>query len=259
LQYLAPDTSAFTRPDRPALQTLVSSRSRRVAVLILLLAAAVCARLGVWQLSRLQQRRAANQIMLRARAEPPISLDQPGRRDSAALAQRWVTVRGRYDRRHQIVLRGQGYQGTPGVGVVTPLRLSGTDTAVLVIRGFVPAPDAVRASLDSLDEPGERRVTGLAQPIGSGGGKPLAVAGQSTWARLDLPALTRALPYPILPLAILQTPDSSLPRYPIRLAPPDVDDGPHLNYAVQWFLFSAMAVAFALIVVARTGGTRRAP
>jgi surfeit locus 1 family protein len=228
-------------------------------VVVLLLSAAVCARLGVWQLARLHQRRAANREVLRARAEPPISLDRPGRRDSAAVAQRWVIGTGRYDRRHEIVLRGQAYQGTPGVHVVTPLRLRGSDTAALVIRGFVPAPDAVRADLDSLDEPGERRVTGLAEPVGSGGGKPLVLAGRSTWARLDLPALSRALPYPILPVAILQTPDSSLPRYPLRLTPPAVDDGPHLNYAVQWFLFSAMAIGFAVVVVARTGGSRRAP
>lgn len=232
---------------------------RRIAVLVLLLAAAVCARLGIWQLGRLHQRRAANQEILRARTKPPISLDQPGGRDSATLAQRWVTATGRYDRRHELVLRGQSYQGTPGVHVVTPLRLHGSDTAALVIRGFVPAPDAVRADLDSLDEPGERRVTGLAQPIGNGGGKPLPVAGRSTWGRLDLAALVRTLPYPILPLAILQTPDSTLPHYPLRLAPPEVDDGPHLSYAVQWFLFAAMAVAFAVIVVARTGGAGRAP
>jgi surfeit locus 1 family protein len=169
-------------------------------------------------------------------------------------------VTGRYDHRQELVLRGQAYQGTPGVHVVTPLRLRGSDTAVLVIRGFVPAPDAVRVDLDSFREPGEQKITGLAQAIGSGGdAKPLEVAGRSTWARLDLPALTRALPYPILPFAILQTPDSSLPHYPIRLAPPDVTDGAHLSYAVQWFLFSFMAVAFAVLVVARSGGTRRDP
>ena len=226
---------------------------------ILLLVGVICARLGVWQVSRLHQRRSANQEILKARAEPPIPLDRPGPRDSAALAQRWVTVTGRYDRRHELVVRGQAYEGTPGVHVVTPLRTPGSDTAVLVIRGFVPSPDAVRADLDSLDEPGERRVAGLAMPLGSGGGKPLEVGGHSTWARLDLAALARALPYSILPVAILQTADSGLPRYPRRLDPPDVDEGPHLSYAVQWFFFSAMAVAFALIVVAKGGGARRAP
>ena len=238
---------------------MTSSRSRWVGVAVLLLVSAVCARLGVWQLSRLHQRRVVNAAILRSRAEPPISLDAPGARDSASLAYRRVTATGRYDRGRELVLRGQAYMGTPGVYVVTPLRLRESDTALLVLRGFVPAADAVRADLRALDEPGELSVTGLAEPIGSGGGQPLVVEGSSTWARLDLPALRGALPYPVLPVALLQTPDSALPRYPRRLDAPEVDDGPHLNYAVQWFLFSVMGIAFGLVVVARGGGPRRAP
>ena len=225
-----------------------------------LLVSAVCARLGVWQLSRLHQRRAVNATVLRARTEPPISLDAPGARDSASLAYRRVSATGRYDRGRELVLRGQAYMGTPGIYVVTPLRLRDSDTALLVLRGFVPAADAVRADLKALDESGELSVTGLAEPIGSGGGQPLVVEGSSTWARLDLRALQGALPYPVLPVALRQAPDSALPRYPRRLDAPEVDDGPHLNYAVQWFLFSVMGIAFALVVVARGGGgVRRAP
>lgn len=238
---------------------MISSRSRWVGVAVLLLVSGVCARLGVWQLSRLHQRRVVNAAILRSRAEPPISLDAPGSRDSASLAYRRVTATGRYDRGRELVLRGQAYMGTPGVYVVTPLRLQESDTALLVLRGFVPAADAVRADLRALDEPGELSVTGLAEPIGSGGGQPLVVEGSSTWARLDLPALRGTLPYPILPVALLQTPDSALPRYPRRLDAPEVDDGPHLSYAVQWFLFSVMGIAFGLVVVARGGGAGRAP
>ena len=238
---------------------MISPGWRWLAIAVLLLVSAGCARLGVWQLSRLHQRRAVNAAILRARVQPPISLDQPGRRDSASLAYRRVVGTGRYDRRNEMVLRSQVYLETPGVYVVTPLRLEGSDTALLVLRGFVPAPDAVRADLRALDEPGERRVAGLAEPIASGGGRPLRVEGRSTWARLDLPALRDALPYPILPVALRQAPDSALPRYPRRLDAPTVDDGPHLNYAVQWFLFSAMGIAFALVVVARRGGVQRAP
>ena len=239
---------------------MISTRSRWVGVAVLLLVSAVCARLGVWQLSRLHQRRAINAAILRARTEPPISLDSPGARDSASLAYRRVSATGRYDRGLELVLRGQAYMGTPGVYVVTPLRLRDSDTALLVLRGFVPAADAVRADLGPLDETGEVSVTGLAEPIGSGGGQPLVVEGSSTWARLDLRALRGALPYPVLPVALRQAPDSALPRYPRRLDAPEVDDGPHLNYAVQWFLFSVMGIAFALVVVARGGdAVRRAP
>jgi surfeit locus 1 family protein len=238
---------------------MISSRSRWAAVVALVLVSGVCARLGVWQLGRLHQRRQANAEILRARHEPPVSLDAPGRRDSARLAFRRVAGTGRYDRRHELVLRGQAYLGTPGVYVVTPLRLRGSDTALLVLRGFVPAADAVRADLDTLDERGELHVTGLAEPMGSGGGQPLAVMGRSTWARLDLPAIRTALPYPILPVVLRQAPDSALPRYPRRLDAPEVDDGPHLSYAVQWFLFCAMGFAFAFVVVAKGGAVRRAP
>ena len=238
---------------------MTSSRSRWVGVAVLLLVSGVCARLGVWQVSRLHQRRAVNAAILRARTEPPISLDAPGARDSASLAYRRVTATGRYDRGRELVLRGQAYMGTPGVYVVTPLRLQESDTALLVLRGFVPAADAVRADLRALDEPAELSVTGLAEPIGSGGGQPLVVEGSSTWARLDLPALRGTLPYPVLPVSLLQTPDSALPRYPRRLDAPEVDDGPHLNYAVQWFLFAVMGIAFGLVVVARGGGAGRAP
>jgi surfeit locus 1 family protein len=246
--------------DRPPLQTpMTSSRWRWLAIAVLLLVSAGCARLGVWQLSRLHQRRAINAAIIAARTEPPISLDEPGRRDSAGLAYRRTVATGRYDRSHELVIRGQAYLETPGVYVVTPLRLQGSDTALLVLRGFVPAPDGVRADVGGLDEPGELRVAGLAEPIGSEGGRPLQVEGRSTWARLDLPTLRQALPYPIIPVALRQAPDSALPRYPLRLDAPEVDDGPHLNYAVQWFLFSVMGIAFALVVVARRGGERRAP
>jgi cytochrome oxidase assembly protein ShyY1 len=41
--------------------------------------------------------------------------------------------------------------------------------------------------------------------------------------------------------------------FPRRLEPPPVDEGPHLSYAIQWFLFAGLAAAFAVLVVGRTG------
>ena len=135
--------------------------------------------------------------------------------------------------------------------IVTPLRVEGTDPAVLVTRGFVPSPDAVTVQADTLREPGEVRVRGVALPIDSGTGRPLERQGRTTWATLDAAALRARLPYPFYPAAVRQSPDASLPRLPRRLEPPPLDDGPHLNYAVQWFLFATMAVVFAVVVVAR--------
>jgi surfeit locus 1 family protein len=235
----------------------MSPTTRRIAIVGLLFVTAIFVRLGFWQVARLRERRAENQAVLAARVRPALDLGAGAARTAEELSDRWIEARGVYDREHEIVLRGQALQGAPGVYVVTPLRLAGGEAAVLVLRGFVPAPDAVRADVDSLAEPGTVRVRGLATPIGSGGGKPLEHAGRTTWARLDLDALRERVPYPLLPVVVRQTPDPSLPRSPRRLPAPELDDGPHLSYAIQWFLFAGMAVAFAVLVVGRTNSVVR--
>ena len=228
----------------------MSPTSRRILVVLLLLASLGCVRLGFWQVGRLQDRRAANRLAADARGAPPVRLPE-GAGAAGSLAYRRVTAVGRYDHDHEVVLRGASMNGVPGVTVVTPLRLAGRDTALLVTRGFVPSPDAVTARLDSLREPGEVRVEGVAIPLGEGEGRPLARKGATTWARLDAAALRDRLPYPVFPVAVRQSPAPSLPRLPRRMEPPALDDGPHLNYAVQWFLFAGMAAVFAAVVVGR--------
>jgi surfeit locus 1 family protein len=229
----------------------MSPSTRRIAIVGLMVVAAVFVRLGFWQVERLSERRVENRAAQAARDRPAVRLGTTGA--AGNLGDRWVEARGAYDRAHEVVLRGQAYQGAPGLHVLTPLRLEGSDSAVLVLRGFVPSADGVRADLDSLNEPGTVQVRGLATPAGSGPGQPVDHAGRTTWARIDLPALRERVPYPLLPIVLRQSPDSALPRSPRRLAPPELNDGPHLNYAIQWFLFAAMTVGFAVLVVGRTG------
>ena len=234
----------------------MSPIARRVLIAVLLLVAAGFARLGLWQLSRLRERRAANVITLAARAAAPATL-VPSMDWVDTLAEHRVIARGRYDHSKEIVIRGDVFQGAPGVRLVTPLLLAPGGPAVLVDRGFLPAPDAVTVDVHAADEPGELTVRGIALPVAGGPGQPIEHEGRVTWRRLDLPALRERLPYALLPIFIKQTPDSSLPRYPRRLEPPPTDEGPHLGYAIQWFLFAGLAAAFAVLVVGRSGG--RAP
>ncbi|HEU4587996.1 MAG TPA: SURF1 family protein [Gemmatimonadales bacterium] len=231
-------------------------RSRWTLVIPLLVVAAVCVRLGIWQVHRLQARRAANARALAARAEP--ELDLAHRPAGAPVLERRVRATGTFDRAHEFVLRGQ-VMGVPGVELVTPLRLAGAgDTAVLVDRGFVPSPDAATLPDMPLDEPGELTVHGLALPAPSepDSGQPLTNAGKTTWRRVDLAAARARLPYPVLDVVLLATPDSAAPRFPRRRPEPTLDDGPHLNYALQWFAFATMAVIFAGVMW-RTHGLKR--
>jgi len=229
----------------------MSPLPRRLLMALLLLLALGFARLGVWQLSRLHQRRAANRIILAARSAAPARLPGSALQHAEALIEHRVIARGRYDHDHDIVLRGEALQGVPGVHLVTPLRMSGTDTALLVDRGFVPAPDAVSVQPERLREPGDVTIEGIAVGLGSGGGKPIVHGGRTTWARLDLPTLRERLPYPVLSVYLRQVPGPGVPSFPRRLDAPAVDEGPHLSYAVQWFLFASLAVAFAFLVVGR--------
>ncbi len=229
----------------------MSFRSRYALFAICLLVAAVCTRLGFWQLSRLQERRAANQVAGTLRAGPLLDLNRGG--PAAPRADRRVTVTGVYDREHEIVLRSFVHREVPGVQVVTPLRIEGSDSAVLVNRGFVPAADAIVAATDPLAEPGTLRVQGVAFliPVSEDSGRRLITRGRVTWRRLDLLELRRRIPYPLLDVYILQQPDTALPLYPRRLEAPALDDGPHLSYALQWFGFATIAIAGGVIFVLR--------
>jgi surfeit locus 1 family protein len=174
----------------------------------------------------------------------------------SALAGRRVRARGRYDHAHDLVVRGRVYGGVPGVEIVTPLLID-EKTAVLVDRGFVPTPDAVTVAADSFREPGRKDVQGYLIPVPSGRGMPLEHGGLTTWGRLDLEALRARLPYQVYPFSILQAPDSSLPRFPRRQDPPLLDNGPHLNYAIQWFSFSLIALVFAGVMAFSRPSTSR--
>jgi surfeit locus 1 family protein len=230
----------------------MSPTARRITMAALLLASAGFVRLGLWQLSRLRERRAANVAILAGRRAPPGAVT-PSSAHSDTLDEHQVTATGRYDHAREIVVRGQVLEGSPGVRIVTPLVLADGGPAVLVDRGFLPSPDAVSVNLEGSAEPGPRTVRGIALPLGTAPGQPVEHAGRVTWRRLELEALRRRLPYPVLPVYILQSPDSSLPAFPRRLEPPPVDEGPHLGYAIQWFLFAGLAAAFAFLVVGRTG------
>ena len=215
--------------------------------------ALVFLKLGWWQVTRLQARRADNTLALAARTAEPVGLDSIGA--VGGLDNRRVDLTGQYDQVAVVVLRGQSEQGVPGVRILTPLRLAGRDDAVLVQRGFVTSGDARTVDLSGLREEGLLRVQGIAFAVPAQAGEPLEEAGQLTWRRVDLAALSARLPYPLLPFVVLQLPDSSLPRLPRRDDPPLLDDGPHLSYAIQWFSFAITALVVGGLVGFRKPAT----
>ena len=117
--------------------------------------------LGAWQIQRLGQKRAANALILARMQEPPLTLSGQTLDPEQANLRRAV-VRGTYDYSQEIVLRNRTHNEIPGVHVLVPLRIAGSEAAVLVDRGWIPyemADPAQRAEFR--DAVGEVEVSGI--------------------------------------------------------------------------------------------------
>lgn len=229
-----------------------------------LIAAAVCVRLGIWQLDRLDEQLSFNDTV-EERGELPVApLDELLAGASPAdIEYRPATVDGRFDAERELLVRARSFNGSPGMHVVTPLVI-GDDRAVLVNRGFVPVtdPDApVPAEAKPASDPVE--LVGVVRASADDGRfdpAPRAVAAEGTLGhitRVDIARLQGEFPYELAPVVVrveAETPDQA--GLPIPLAPPELGQGPHLSYAIQWFGFATVFVVGWPILVWRTGRRR---
>jgi surfeit locus 1 family protein len=218
--------------------------------LAVVVAAAVCVRLGFWQLGRWTDKRRLN-----ARAQALLA--EPARRLAAASAPvesaagRKLVISGRYDESRQLLLIARFHDGEPGVELVTPV-CPDSGPAVLVDRGWLPAADGTSARPRDYPEPGPRVVTGVGERIERGAaGAALRRAPSDSGSvlvaeALDLDSVAARLPYPIAPWLLRQLPGPGVPTLPLRTAPQPLNESMHLGYAIQWF-----GIAVILLV----GGT----
>lgn len=233
---------------------------RGVAAAVLVLAmAALCVRLGFWQLDRLEQRRARNAAVRTAQALPPLILDAAtfaaAAADPAKYEWRPVVAEGTFHHAGDLLLRGRGRQGSPGVHLVSPLVLA-DGRVVMVNRGWLPAADAASADADAFQTMGPVRVTGVLRPITESADRGMPAAGRagadSTWRRIDLAAARERSPGAVLPLYLQRLPSDDDPADPPLAEPlPELSEGNHLSYAVQWFSFATIAVVGLVILLRR--------
>ena len=219
--------------------------------------ALLCARLGVWQVSRLHQKHAIRLALAAAMNAQPVVLGDSFRAFDEVRHRR-VNATGHYDEGHQLLLTGMLRDGSPGVEVLTPLVLA-SGSAVMVDRGWLASEDALNARPQDFPEPGEQGVIGVADSIPAGRQgtpwRPLAGAEGRTWSThvLALDSLRARLPYAVAPYVLCQLPAAGLPPRPRRQAPEPPDEGMHLSYAVQWFLFAAAALVGPPLMLLRRG------
>lgn len=213
--------------------------------------ATVMAGLGQWQLDRAREngRREAVQAATSRPAVPLTDLLAPRRTFTNAQADRPVTVSGRWDPAHQLLVDDRYLDGVHGFWVLTPLVLA-DGSAVPVVRGWVPSADDEAAAPGAVagTAPGQEvRLAGVLRPgeppvdrePGAGAGLP---AGRIDG--VDLTQLVQRWPQRLYAGYVVLTaqepaPDGASPR----LVPPTAPSNQtlawqNLSYALQWFVFA---------------------
>lgn len=249
--------------------TRLLSRQWIFTSLLVILAMGVMVRLGIWQLDRLEQRRAFNARVQAQFDQPPLDLGLALREGSPSLAElsemeyRAVIVHGEYDHDQEVALRNQVWENQLGVHLLTPLKISGTDQSILVNRGWVPFEDFTLGNLAAYQEPGEILVQGvirsssLVPELGRAVDPTPAPDGErlESFLAANVERIGVQVPYSLLPVYIQQSPDPAWTVLPHRAELELVlTEGSHLGYALQWFSFALILGAGYPVYVGRETG-----
>ena len=228
------------------------SRRSIIFCVFAVVAAAVFVRLGLWQLARLRAKVQRNAVIAAQQRTAPAQL-QSMPRDTATAHYRRAVVSGRFDYDRELVVSGRTHQGSPGVELVTPLIVAGSDTAVLVNRGWVYSPNSASVDRARWRERDSVTVEGYVEQYAPDAGT-TAGSDPRIIRRVSRRELASRIPYPLAPYYLVYTGDTAGAKHPVRREMPILDDGPHRSYAVQWFAFAAIALVGAAVVIRRERG-----
>lgn len=222
---------------------LLSRRWLLFAVVVAVLAYAAWW-LGEWQFHRLEDRKASNAIVRANETQAPAPVGDvlsPGTPVREQDEWRVVTATGEYAVDDTIIVRYRTRDGVAGVDVVVPL-VTSSGTALLVDRGWLGTENAGTADPSDVPPPpaGEVTVSGYVRADGTGDST--VVSDDSTRAvsseRIS-EALDRELYGGFVELRS-EDPAPATALEPVEL--PELDNGPHFFYGLQWWFFGLLAI-----------------
>ncbi len=232
-------------------------------VLVLLLIV-VFVKLGFWQLNRFDEKQATNELVEQRVGEQTVPIEEvsdptAGTEVGDDLRFRPVTATGEYVVGDTVLVRGRSREGSPGFWVLTPLD-QGDGGAVVVNRGWVPFLERTDGTdVDWSTPTGTVDIEGLVDKSSSGA--QAAGDAQVTVRRADLDWYREQVAYELQPVLIQlldQDPEQS-GDLPTPLEVPELDEGSHLGYAVQWFIFAVIAIAGYPVILRRVAHQQEVP
>lgn len=205
--------------------------------------AVACAFLSQWQFSRRAEAVAKINLVANNYDRPPVALDSLMSLGSFDLANEWrpVSLEGSFLPNDAVLVRNRPYNGQAGFLQVVPFKLSSGET-IAVETGWLPTgnkndyPDVVPLpSADSV------KITARLRPVEPTLGRD-APAKQIATLNVESLISKVGLTGPVYKAAYARLAssynDSQLPKV---LPRPELTEGNHLSYALQWILFALMA------------------
>jgi surfeit locus 1 family protein len=233
----------------------ISFRFRPIPFVATVLLVALGVSLGNWQ-----ERRAAEKIALqhklgeRAAAEAlTIGADLMA---AGPLEYRRVKVTGQFVDGYPVYLNNRPQDGRAGFYLVMPLKIAGSDTHVLVARGWLPRNSAEAARIAPYaTPPGTVTIDGIAKA--SVGhvmqlGTPEPVKPGAIVQNIDPAQFARASGLKLQPFFIEQggpAADGLVRNWPA----PSLGVEKHQGYAFQWYALAVMALLFFVMTGFRRG------
>ena len=199
--------------------------------------------LGEWQFNRLDDRKERNAVVRANEDKPPAPVADvlaPGEKVAEDEEWRQVAATGTYATEDTVIVRYRSNDGASGIDVVVPL-VTSDGTALLVDRGFLKT-DNKPIDVGDVPEPptGEVDVTGWVRADGSGDSTEVndqstrAISSQRIGEHLGLEV------YGGFVELRSEDPEPADSLVPVEL--PELDNGPHFFYGLQWWFFGLLAL-----------------
>ena len=218
--------------------------------LLVIVLGLVMVRLGEWQLHRLSGRREANEIIRTNENKRPVEWSTLMGQHPVTAQEQWrpATITGTFDTAHELQVRYRSNGDDEGSEVVTPI-VTKDGQRVLIDRGFLKRSSATGDN-QALPPAPSGTVTITGRVKGNEHGKPTATDPVRGKVRLiNSDAIGKAQGITYVNGYITATSMAPAQRGLVPLELPELDDGPHLSYAIQWFCFTAIAVIGLFVLI----------
>ncbi len=192
-------------------------------------------RLSDWQFDRYNTRIQNNEITTTALNSEPIKITDLSQVSELKDWQK-VSLKGEFMDSDAKLLRRQYLESSLGFWVITPLKLD-NDQVILVNRGWIPIAKSSTSPQEIPSSPqGDVTIIGYVQTLKDTMSEPEDLPLNQINYLNSTNFTSQPLSTNFLQLASITPMDNKVAIIPI----PELSNGPHFSYAIQWILFALM-------------------